>query len=279
MFKRKLYYSLTPNLRLLLRRLYFFPIDLYEHLIGKNEDLAPPRGLVFVGDGDFKRTGEILLEQIQRVYKIKPNDVILDVGCGIGRLAVPLTKIINENGRYEGFDIVKRGIDWCTAHINVKYQNFNFKHIDLKNDLYNLNTKLEAKDFIFPYPDNFFDLVILTSVFTHMMPNDVDNYLGQIYRVMKKDGKCFATFFLLNNEIRTAIEKRDYFNFPFKYNNFSLIDKNVKEANIAYEEDYLLKNLLPKNKLRIDNIYYGWWSDKPKEKCLSFQDTIILSKS
>jgi hypothetical protein len=121
-------------------------------------------------------------------------------------------------------------------------------------------------------------LVILTSVFTHMMPDDVNNYLKVIFRVLKKDGKCFVTFFLLNDEIKSSIENRNYFNFPFKYDNYRLLDKNVKEANIAYEESFLIDNLFINNKLYAENIYYGWWSGKSREYSLSFQDTILLSR-
>jgi len=278
MLKRDLYYLLSPNLRFLIRRLYYLPIDIYENLSGRRDELTPPRGLVFVGFGDFKKSGEMLLDQIEKVISLKPQDSILDVGCGIGRLAVPLSKRLSQDGRYEGFDIVKIGINWCNKNIKTKYPNFNFIHIDLKNDLYNLKTNKEAKNFIFPYKDNEFDLVILTSVFTHMMPDDVNNYLKEIFRVLKKGGKCFVTFFLLNDEIRSSIDNRNFFNFPFKYDNYRLLDRNVKEANIAYEESYLINNLLNNNKLHVENTYYGWWSGKSREKSLGYQDTMLLSK-
>jgi SAM-dependent methyltransferase len=278
MLKRHLYYLLTPGLRFFVRRLYYLPVDIYEKLSGKRDALTPPRGLVFVGFGDFKISGEKLLDQIKKVTNIQPQQCILDVGCGIGRLAVPLTGILNQEGRYEGFDIVKMGINWCNKNIKPKYPNFNFIHIDLKNDLYNLKTNKEAKNFVFPYSNNEFDLVILTSVFTHMMPDDVNNYLKEIFRVLKIGGKCFVTFFLLNDEIKSSIENRNYFNFPFKYDHYRLLDKNVKEANIAYEESFLINNLFTNNKLHVENIDYGWWSGKSREYSSGYQDTILLSR-
>jgi ubiquinone/menaquinone biosynthesis C-methylase UbiE len=111
-----------------------------------------------------------------------------------------------------------------------------------------------------------------------MMPDDVNNYLNEICRVLKKDGKCFVTFFLLNDEIKSSIENRDYFNFPFRYDNYRLLDKNVKEANIAFEESFLINNLFKNNNLVADNIYYGWWSGKSRETSPGYQDTIVLSK-
>jgi len=226
----------------------------------------------------LKRQEIFYLKQIREVCNLQPEARVLDIGCGIGRLAVPLTAYLNGKGSYEGFDIVKQGIDWCNKHIRAQYPNFNFLHINLKNDLYNLKASAEAKDFVFPYHDNEFDLVVLTSVFTHMMPNDVNNYLDQINRVLKRDGKCFATFFLLNEHIIHSIEKRDYFDFPYIYGNYRLLDKNVKEANIAYQEDYLYSDLFPKNKLNVETIHYGWWSGiSSREESLNYQDIIVLS--
>jgi ubiquinone/menaquinone biosynthesis C-methylase UbiE len=276
---RKLYYLIPPELRFITRRLYYLPTDLLSKLLKKRDDLTPPKGLVFVGPGDFKEIGTDLVQQIHTVCEIRPDDKILDVGCGIGRIAVPLTRILSEDGEYQGFDIVKRGIDWCNKNIHKKYPNFYFTHIDLKNDLYNLTTKNAAKDYTFPYQDKYFDLIILTSVFTHMMPDDIDNYLKEIHRVLKDNGTCFITFFLLNKEIKVSIKKRNYFHFPHIYTHYRLLDKNVKEANIAYEEDYLMNTLFPKNHLRVNQIRYGWWSGKDRNKCMGYQDVIVLSKN
>lgn len=277
MFIRKLYYFLPPSFRLIIRQIYYFPLDLYEKITGKRDKLTPPRGLVFVGYGDYKKTGETLVNHIKTHCDLKHDSKVLDIGCGIGRLAVPLTKELGLKGGYEGFDIVKQGIKWCNKNIKPNFPNFNFLHIDLKNDLYNLKTSFEARNFVFPYNNNHFDVVIVTSVFTHMMPDDVANYIREIKRVLKNNGKCFATFFLLNNEIKSKIDRRGYFNFPHRFGNYSLLDKNVKEANVAFEEDYLVNELLPTYNLKAEKLFYGWWSGKPKEKSLGYQDTVIIS--
>jgi ubiquinone/menaquinone biosynthesis C-methylase UbiE len=278
--KRKIYYLLSPNLRLLARRVYYYPQDLFAKLTKKStDDLIPPKGLIFVGPGDFKKQGENLLNLLKTTTGLKPNHKVLDVGCGIGRLAVPLTNYLDKDGSYEGFDIVDVGINWCKKHISSKFPNFNFFHVDLKNDLYNLKTQTEANTFTFPYADDCFDVVVLTSVFTHMMPDDVDNYLNQIQRVLKPGGKCFATFFLLNEESQSLIDnKKSAYDFAHKYEHYSLLDKNVKEANIAFEEDYLKNDLIAKNNLKTDRVAYGWWAGRSKNECLDFQDIIILQK-
>lgn len=201
---RQFYYALTPTLRFAVRRLYYLPVDCYERVFGKKDPLIPPKGMIFIGSGDFRQQGQHILKLLIDHAGLTPESKVLDIGCGIGRLASALTGFLSPTGSYDGFDIVKKGINWCRKQISSRYPNFTFKHIDLKNDLYNVKTDREAKNFSFPYPDESFDCIALTSVFTHMMPEDVDNYLGQIARVMKSGGKCLATFFLINPEIEKS---------------------------------------------------------------------------
>ena len=275
--KRKLYYSLSPSLRFIVRRLYYFPIDTWNLLTSKRDKSIPPQGMIFIGSGDYKEISYHYLDVFKEHCNLQPHHRILDVGCGIGRIAYALTKYINSNGSYEGFDIVQKGINWCKKHISVDYPNFNFQCINLKNDLYNSKSETSAKNFKFPYKENNFDLVILTSVFTHMLPDDVENYLSEIYRVLKPGGKCLVTFFILNEKSENYMASNPDFTFKNHYDFYSVMDDKLKEGNVAYREDYLLK-LFTKTELSVKEILYGNWSGAPKDKSFDFQDTVILIK-
>ena len=67
-------------------------------------------------------------------------------------------------------------------------------------------------------------------------------------------------------------------NFKYNFGVYSLIDNNVKEANVAYDEKYL-HEVIQKNEMKIDTIFYGYWSGRPKEQSLDFQDTFVLSRN
>jgi hypothetical protein len=67
--------------------------------------LTSPRRLIFVGPGDYRKTGEEFLGYFRSLGRLKPTDRVLDLGCGIGRMAVPLTRYLT-TGSYEGIDIV-----------------------------------------------------------------------------------------------------------------------------------------------------------------------------
>jgi ubiquinone/menaquinone biosynthesis C-methylase UbiE len=276
-WKRKIYYALSPKLRRQVRGLYYFPIDFFEGITGRRDAITPPKGKIFIGPGDFKTIGEKLKNDFIHYGGLQPTHHVLDVGCGIGRIAIPLTSYINAQGSYEGFDIVKEGIEWCQKKITPQFYYFNFKHVDLKNDLYNLDTNQSASEFVFPYEANRFDFVILTSVFTHMQLDDVKQYIKEIARVMKSGATCFATFFILDQESENFLSKQSDPFFKYHYDLYALHDDKVKDANIAYKKDFI-KELLQENGLTLKQHHRGWWCGGDKIQLVDFQDVLIIEK-
>ncbi len=271
---RKLFYALPVGLRYTVRRVLYFPADLFRD----RKSLVPPKGMIFTGRGDFIQGGNTMFTHFRQYTGITPKSRILDIGSGIGRMAVPFTRFLDKDGIYEGFDIVKQGVDWCTANITAKYPNFHFTLIPLKNDLYNLSTNEKASGLVFPYPDNHFDLVFLTSVFTHMLPDDVEHYIQEIKRVLKPGSSCFATFFILDTESERSMLIKGSKTFPHNYGNYSLMDKNVKEANVAYQKDHIF-GLLEAGGFEISHFFRGYWSGMTAGEINEHQDVIIFKKA
>ena len=162
---------------------------------------VPPAHSIFIGNGDFEAVGKLLLGHFVDEGGLKLTDKVLDVGCGMGRAALPMVDFLDAKagGSYDGFDIVWKGIEWCQKKYR-QYSNFKFIHADVYNLHYNPSGRNKSSQYRFPYPDNAFDFVLLTSVFTHMMPEDVENYLSEIARVMKPNGTCFITYFIMTDE-------------------------------------------------------------------------------
>ena len=270
-------YLFTP-ISSALRNIVYFAMDSVDLLLGRRDMLTPPRRMAYLpGGGNSYKLGEEFLRYFIELGSLKPNETVLDVGSSIGRMAAPLTKYLDEGGSYEGFDIVKEGVEWCKRKISHRYPNFHFQLAEVFNKNYNPEGKYNAAEYRFPYKNNSFDFVFLTSVFTHMLPHDIENYISEIARVLRKDGRCLITFFLLNKESLKRIEtKKSTLDLKFVFDEYRTIDKNTPEAAIAYEEQFI-RGLYGKYGLNIQEpVYYGYWSGR--KEFLSCQDIIIATR-
>jgi SAM-dependent methyltransferase len=90
-------------------------IDLRLFATGKSDPELPPLRLPFVGIGDFRSVGESLVKLLVEVGGLRASDRVLDIGCGIGRVAIPLTKFLEST--YDGFDVVN-----CNSVVPAPHQ-------------------------------------------------------------------------------------------------------------------------------------------------------------
>jgi len=229
---------------------------------GKREHRVPPKRKTFIGGGDFIAVGDAFFGTLKR-HGLTPDMDVLDVGCGQGRMARPMTEFLT--GRYEGFDIDKSGIEWCQNEYEDT-PNFTFHHADVFNARYNKTGTVAAKDCRFPFADNNFDRVFLTSVFTHMFKDDVENYLSEISRVLKPGGKCLVTWFLQHPVMNFAYEVDEVSRTTVKSN---------PEAAIAFDLAFV-EGLYKKFDLTIETIEHGTWG-RP-DSGFDLQDLVIGSK-
>ncbi|MEM1396776.1 MAG: class I SAM-dependent methyltransferase [Pseudomonadota bacterium] len=100
-------------------------------------------------------------------------ETVLDLGCGCGRLARFAPKVTD--AAYYGVDYNQRLVDWCAANLPGKYA---------KNDLH------PPLDF----PTDYFDVVFLLSVFTHLRIDTQNEWLSELARIVKPGGFCLITF-------------------------------------------------------------------------------------
>src|SRR5437016_675518 len=84
--------------------------DVADTMSGRRDRLTPPRRLSsYVGRGDFRGTGEEFLELFRTLADLRADDRVLDIGCGIGRMARVLVPVLAPPGSYDGFDIAAPG--------------------------------------------------------------------------------------------------------------------------------------------------------------------------
>lgn len=240
------------------------------------KDLYPPPLFNYVGGEQFQELGQSYFDFLVNHGGVKPEHKILDIGCGIGRVAFHFIDYLNENAQYEGFDIVKYGPQWCNQKIARKYTVFTFRYVDIYNKEYNKNGKINANEFVFPYESGFFNFAFASSVFTHMLPDAVFQYLKQIQRILVDDGVFFGSFFILNPESEKYM-KNSRFNFKRLNENYGVLSEENPEEAIAYNESYLKALFQASGFSIIPPIYYGEWSGR--QGLVGGQDFILLKKS
>ncbi len=238
---------------------------------------VPPPELIFCGDGDFRAIGAEFLEHLVRDAGLEPQHRVLDIGSGIGRLALPMTQYLDDAGSYDGVDPVAAGIDWCAATITPAYPNVRFRHLDLRHALYNPAGALETAATPMPFADASFDRICMISVLTHLETDDVLHYASEVARLLAPGGVCFATAFLMNPPARAALEAgqgRIGFD-PADAGPVYQSNRDVPLAGVAFDEDFLLEKFL-RHGLRRSKVQYGHWSGRPLP---SFQDICLFEKA
>ncbi|WP_242156882.1 class I SAM-dependent methyltransferase [Aestuariivivens sediminis] len=278
---RKIWYSLSSNQRFLFRRLYYFPIDLLDQVLGRRHKYVPPRGMIYtgssIGSKEYLKQGQFQLNLLKEEIDLLPSDKVLDIGSGVGRTAIALTKYLNKEGTYDGFDVVKKGVEWCNKGIGEDFSNFKFKYVPVFNDLYN-TSKMKATEFKFPYGNNSFDKVFSISLFTHMQLDEIQHYFYQIARVVKPNGLCFSTFFLYDSHDEKYISEKEHFNFPYKREGYRLMNENVKSGNIAIHKN-VLKSMLQNAGMEYIRIVDGFWKSKTLNNTgREYQDIVIFKR-
>jgi SAM-dependent methyltransferase len=229
------------------------------------DPLVPPRRLQFVGEGDFAATGDEFLGHLVDLAGLTPGSRVLDVGCGIGRMARPLAGFLDAGGRYEGFDVNPVGIGWCQLHYD--HDRFRFTLADLYNRRYHPTGTLKAREYRFPYEDDGFDVVLAASVLTHLLEEEAAHYLAEIARVLRPGGRALITFFVLDDESRAAIgDGRAALAFLEPDAHVAVLSEDVPEEAVAYDEAWVRAHL------GVEAVHHGGWRGRPGR---SFQDLVI----
>lgn len=204
---------------------------------------VPPPEKWFVGDGDFRAIGAEFLRHFVEFGGLRPGAAVLEIGCGIGRMALPLTQYLDpETGSYDGVDVVRDGVDWCAETLTPVYPRFRFHHRDYANDVYNPAGALAAASEPLPFSGSHFDFVLLTSVITHLRTADMVGYARDIGRLLKPGGRCFLSLFLMNGPARDGL-KADRRRLAFDPDGTGpeyLADPDHPAAAVAYDEAFLL---------------------------------------
>ena len=204
-------------------------------------------------DSSFKNFKELL-----SYTRITPSHRVLDYGCGLARLAIPMSGYLaGPDSYYCGVDTDQSCID-RNRRVFGKLKNFRFEHVNLYSKMYNRKghsiRTLAGRDFGSP-----FNLVFLFSVFTHILPDDFDFLLEFLKSQLEPAGEIFSTFFILNDKTQAAINAgKAHRNFATELGGARIDNPDVPEGAVAYYEHDVIERFRRAGFSDIQ-IHYGKW--------------------
>lgn len=267
-----------PSVKRIAKTVMYSCIDIYQSATGTRKPMTPPAmASLLIGGGNFHNIGKAFKHHLIAKAGLNKNSTVLEIGCGYGRVAAALTDLIVVPGRYDGVEIVEKAVEWCTKEITTPYPNFKFHHADVSNPYAKCENGRAASTYRLPFKDNTYDVVYLTSVFSHMRPGDIRAYLNEISRAMKPHGKCFITYYIINTFVESQIaSNKASQDFRYDFGDFLSTHKRTPEHAIAVSES-LVRSFYKETGLVIDEpILYGSWAIG--EKRFSYQDVIVATK-
>lgn len=142
---------------------------------------------------EFDRLGEESANELREL--IEPNSIVLDIGCGIGRVEKFLAPYCKE---IYGVDVSKRMIAFAKKRLKGISNVFCFK---------NNGNSLAL------FPDEKFDFVFSVLTLQHLPKEDVYLYAKETYRTLKPKGRAYFQLpNLLNKERLSEFADNAQFN-------------------------------------------------------------------
>jgi ubiquinone/menaquinone biosynthesis C-methylase UbiE len=226
------------------------------------------------GGQNFFVFGNLLADLLKKYASLNNDSKVLEIGCGCGRTAVALSKIL-DNGNYVGMDIEKIALESCLRRPIFVRKRFSFDYLDVQNNEYNPEGEYGANTYKFPYGDNRFDVIFLVSVFTHMLTDDVKNYIKEISRMLKPGGICMVTTFLMDKGRKTK-----GLSFPYCDDDHYYYNHSLPEVAVGYYLKFYVNKFASSGMKQEHEILWGSWRNNSKfPSSTSFsQDILFFSK-
>jgi SAM-dependent methyltransferase len=219
--------------------------------------LLPPRSLLArtssPSPSEFAAAGLVVLDCC-RLGGLGPDDTMLDIGSGVGRVAIPLTRYLSPAGRYIGVDMWREGIDWCATTITPRFPNFTFRHLDLHHRQLNPTGSEPIDGTRLPFEDAIFDFAMLGAI-NHLTAAELLALLAEAGRVLRPGGTYVGTCFLVDEQSAALVPPA--------------------AAAVACDEP-ALHGALASGGLTLVELHRGSWRAGPAP--LTYQDVVMARK-
>jgi len=136
----------------------------------------------YTDEATLDATARAAIETLRATVGLSPHDLILEIGCGIGRVGKPLSM---ECLHWFGADISGEMLKHAAQRLRER-QNVT---------LIELSTVGLSE-----FPPDSLDLVYCTVVFMHLLEWDRFRYVQEAFRVLAPGGRCYFDNFPLDTE-------------------------------------------------------------------------------
>jgi SAM-dependent methyltransferase len=176
----------------------------------------PPRSLRCRTCGDtfelaefFFQSGVVEALRLRERLGYREGDFVVDVGCGIGRLAIGMLWELGA-ACYLGIDVDLQAIGWCQQFISRDHPTYRFERTDVANARYNPDGTIDDDEIKLPVESSSADIVYLNGLFTNLAPQHASIYASEIGRSLRRGGRAFLTAFVEPQSDATTINPEHY---------------------------------------------------------------------
>jgi|GEM_PF-2712496 len=236
----------------------------------------PPRNMRNHNDDLYLKSAIDNIETLDKLIGITPTDHIIDIGCAAGRLSLPLINRLDpeRGGSYRGVDIKSHCINWAKEHIQEQWPHMVFEQIDVKSEYMNPAGKIDPGAQKFTIGNDWANLIILHSVFTHMREPGIRAYMAEAFRMLQSGGHLFFSLFEWNKAAAEAVKSGTAsWCFPHREGRVRLEKLEKPELAVAITEE-LLRDLIREYDFISIHSHRGRW----REGIPGGQDFAIFSK-
>ena len=147
----------------------------------RNLDVAALAVAGFTDEADMEITARVTIDTLRFTVGLRPDDLVLEIGCGIARVGKPLSR---ECLHWFGADISGGMLGHAAAR--------------LRGCPNTTLVELSAVG-LQEFPPDAFDLVYCTIVFMHLLEWDRYRYVEEAFRILRPGGRCYFDNFQLDS--------------------------------------------------------------------------------
>jgi SAM-dependent methyltransferase len=252
-------------------------------LTPEEDALVPPREL-WLGPDDsishYYRWPWEYLAYLTLLAGLRRTSSVLELGCGHGRTARGLLEYLRSPGSYVGLDVDGSRIRDAQQRITARWPNFCFIHADVFNRQYNARSVARAEYYRFPLEKCSVDVIYAASLFTHLLPAEVEHYFRESARLLRPGGCCLFSMFVLDYYRGAGTTTSPMYEFEHPLDGrpgVAVRDAECPDVAIAYRLPEIHKMAAAAG-LAIDLVMPGLWS-ATGDWAVNEQDLIVLRRA